>query len=107
MQIRSCKNPDKPTPLEKEHLPQINIIKKEGFSSIGEIHVTYQHPMIKEHHLEWIKIYRNDTIKDRVNLCSGDKAEAIFKIKLDQEDELKIFAKCSQHGIWQTIKESF
>lgn len=103
MKINICKNSDKATPLESEHLPKIIITKVED-SSFSQIKLKYPHPMEKIHHLEWIKIYRNDSLSDRVNLMPGEKAEVTLKTKFGKDDELKILAKCSRHGFWQAVK---
>lgn len=106
MEVNSCKNLDKLTPIEKEHMPQLEIIKYSQTSADYEVKINYQHSMAKDHYLEWIKIYRNDILSDRVNLSLEDRPQANLKIKLSKDDELKILTKCSKHGVWQEVKDA-
>jgi len=55
------------------------------------------HPMLEEHHIEWIEILYGDGMSQRKFLKAGDAPEAEFCVP-----EGKIVARehCNVHGLW-------
>ncbi|GAB6170217.1 desulfoferrodoxin [Clostridium carnis] len=81
--------------LEK-HLPVIEKKDDGIIIKVGEV----AHPMIKEHHIQWIEVFtKSETI--RINLNSDDRPEAYLNIKL--EDVVFVREYCNLHGLWKTI----
>lgn len=62
---------------------------------VGEV----AHPMLAEHHIQWIAIAYGDTVQ-RVKLEPGQAPEAIFSLANDVA-ELDMYAYCNLHGLWQ------
>ncbi|MFP4459886.1 MAG: desulfoferrodoxin [Candidatus Zixiibacteriota bacterium] len=59
------------------------------------------HPMTEEHYIEWIEIINGDYI-NRKYLHPGDKPEAVFYVKADEDMILREF--CNIHGLWANKK---
>ncbi len=91
-----------PTELEQKHTP---VIERVGTS--GEVLVRVglvPHPMLPEHHINWIELYRNKTLVERKELKPGVPAEATFEIPdLKSEDILVAREECNIHGLWESV----
>lgn len=77
----------------EKHIP---VVEKRGsgvFVKVGEI----EHPMIKEHHIQWIEIL-TDTEVIRLNLKAGDKPEGLFNVDYDKVIGVREY--CNLHGLW-------
>ncbi|WP_234123431.1 desulfoferrodoxin [Clostridium hydrogenum] len=77
----------------EKHVPVIEKIENGVLVKIGEV----EHPMIPEHHIEWVEIHTEDKVY-RKYLKVGEKPEAIFKV-----DEEVLYAReyCNLHGLWK------
>jgi len=77
--------------LEK-HVPVIEKRKKGVKVKIGSV----PHPMIPEHHIEWIEILADGKVY-RKNLQPGDQPEAEFCVEAEN-----VVAReyCNLHGLW-------
>lgn len=76
---------------KEKHVP---VYKKEN----GKIYVTVgsvEHPMTKEHLIEWIAVV-GDGITQRVSLKPGDAPKAEF---MDVKNAT-VYAYCNLHGLW-------
>ena len=65
------------------------------------VHVTVgsdEHPMEKEHYIQWICLVTSKGIQ-RVNLSSTDKPEAVFYI--GDEKPVAVYEYCNLHGLWK------
>lgn len=77
--------------LEK-HVP---VIEKTEFGYHVEIGAE-PHPMIPEHHIEWIELIA-DGLVYRQELLIGDKPEAEFRVSAKS---VTARAFCNLHGLW-------
>jgi superoxide reductase len=102
MEIQKMKDFMNPTELESKHTP---VIERVGTS--GEVLVRVglvPHPMLAEHHIVWIELYRNKALVERKNLTVEKMAEAIFEIPdLKPEDILMAREECNIHGLWESV----
>ncbi len=60
-----------------------------------------EHPMIKEHYIEWIEIVTQDNKRGKKFLKPGDKPEVEFQTRSNIK-----FARafCNIHGLWKSSK---
>ena len=79
---------------QEKHVPVIEKNKDIITVKIG----TQPHPMILEHHINWIElIYDGESCKQI--LKPGDHPEATFRVRADH---LEARAYCNLHGLWKT-----
>lgn len=74
--------------INEKHTPKYEKVE-------NEIFVTLNHPMTKEHYIEWIALM-TDTKTIRVRMYPEQNAECRFPYIPNS----KIFAYCNQHGLW-------
>lgn len=79
--------------LEK-HVPIIERNSEGVIVKIGNV----EHPMTKEHFIEWIEIITDKGI-GRKYLKPGEKPEAKFPIK---SEIIYVRAYCNLHGLWKS-----
>ena len=80
--------------LEK-HVP---VIERTGSSvkvSVGSV----AHPMLEEHHIEWIVLETNQGFTQKKLAVEG-KPEATFQLSLDEEP-VAAYEFCNLHGFWK------
>ena len=77
----------------EKHVPVVEKIDGGIKVKIGEV----EHPMEKEHYIEWIEVIAGDEVQ-KVFLNPGDKPEATFKI---ESDDVIVRAYCNLHGLWK------
>lgn len=66
----------------------------------GKIVVTVgsvEHPMTKEHYIEWIAVVSDNGI-ERIELSPEDEPKATFCNK----DNVDVYAYCNLHGLWKS-----
>ena len=80
---------------QEKHVPVIEIDGKNVKVKVGEV----EHPMTKEHYIEWIEILGGGKVIARVQLNPGDKPEAEFC--LQSTEGLTARAFCNIHGLWK------
>lgn len=78
----------------EKHVP---VIEKNGSGVIIKVG-SVPHPMVEEHHIEWIEILFDGKV-NRQYLNPGDKPEAEFNI---QADDILARAYCNLHGLWKS-----
>jgi superoxide reductase len=78
---------------KEKHIPVIEETKTGILIKIGSI----EHPMEKEHYIEFIEVLTKDKIL-RKNLKSGEKPQAEFNIK--KNEIIKIREYCNKHSLW-------
>lgn len=94
----------KPMTLKKEnttdaanekHVPVLEEVDGKVVVKIGSV----EHPMIPEHHIEWIELHTEDRVY-RKYLRVDEKPEAVFNIALDKV----LYAReyCNLHGLWKS-----
>ena len=79
----------------EKHIPYIEKTEKGVLVKIGQ---NQDHPMEKEHYIEWIQIIA-DGATYRKFLNPGDKPEAEFEIKVD---DVMAREYCNIHGLWKS-----
>ena len=79
----------------EKHVPYIEKTEKGVLVRIGQ---NQNHPMEKEHYIEWIQIIVDGTTY-RKFLNPGDKPEAEFEIKAD---DVMAREYCNIHGLWKS-----
>ena len=80
--------------LEK-HIPIVEKTENEITVIVGEV----EHPMDKNHYIEWIELIADGKIY-RQNLNPGDKPMAKFKIS--RTENIIVRAYCNLHGLWKS-----
>ncbi len=89
--------------LLEEHLPNENnahFAHREKQSDIQN-RVYFNHPMTKEHHIEYIEIISNDNkYLKRKFLNYDDKAEISFKCDCIEGYKVRLY--CNLDGVWLT-----
>lgn len=79
----------------EKHLPVYEVKDHILYVKIGEV----PHPMMEEHHIEWIAVHTNKGNK-RVELKAGDAPEAMFAL-LEDEVVIEVFEYCNLHGLYK------
>jgi superoxide reductase len=78
---------------KEKHVP---VVSKEN----GKIHVVVgstPHPMLPEHHIEWIALVADDKVELKY-LKPGEEPKAEF----DEVESGTVYAYCNLHGLWKT-----
>ncbi len=83
----------------EKHVPVIEELDNKVIVKIGEV----MHPMIEEHHIEWIMIHTDRGVQ-RKYLRPNTSPVAEFAL-LDDEIVLSAYAYCNLHGLWKKISE--
>ena len=81
--------------LEK-HIPQYVVEEDLVSVTVGST----LHPMLEEHHIEWICLVTNLGYQIK-HLVPGGEPKASFKL-LEGEEVLEIYEYCNLHGLWKT-----
>lgn len=79
----------------EKHVPEVTLEGSEVFVQVG----TVAHPMISEHHIQfiWIETAKGAQV---ARLEAGDRPEAHFI--MDEGDKLEnVYAYCNLHGLWK------
>lgn len=80
----------------EKHVPVYTITDNHVNVTIGEI----EHPMSKEHYIEWIYIKTNKGEQIKY-LKPFEKPQVIFYISSDETIE-NIYAYCNLHSLWKS-----
>ncbi len=95
-QINTAKDADNLEGLELSHVPQIMVEEGGVRIRVG----ANAHPMLLEHFIEWIELYADGNLAGRIELKPGDEPAAFFNKPADAR-ELKAWAACNLHGLWE------
>ena len=89
-------------PKEK-HIPVIEKTDKENqiLVKVGKV----AHPMLKEHWIQWIELYKDGELVEHKDLNPGDNPQAFFEVEYNSLDQLMAKEHCNLHGTWQSDKE--
>lgn len=79
----------------EKHVPVVKVDGDTVTVTIGSV----LHPMIPEHHIEWIYL-QTSCGGQRKSLKVGAVPEATFKLA-DDETALVAFEYCNLHGLWK------
>ena len=107
--VKTPKDANNLTELEKKHIPVITIVKKCGLIPEGcqDVHVKMgevQHPMQAEHYIVHIDFYIDKEFISRVMLTPEKLNPAAALHLKAQSGKLSAIALCNLHGAW--IKET-
>ena len=106
--IKTPKDTNNLTELEKKHVPVITVVKKCGLIPEGciDVHVKMgeiQHPMQPEHYIIHIDFYIDNKFISRV-ILTPDKLNPAAALHMKATDgKLTVIELCNLHGAW--IKE--
>lgn len=81
---------------KEKHVPYCEVEEDSVYVRIGEV----THPMEENHYIEWIAAEYSDSVVKHY-YKPGEVPEAVF----DYEDNMKIYAYCNLHGLWEKIIE--
>lgn len=77
----------------EKHVPVAE--RKDG--KINVVVGSTEHPMIKEHYIEWIAVVSDNGI-ERIELTPEDEPKAVFC----DRDDVDVYAYCNLHGLWKS-----
>ena len=106
--IKTPKDVNNLTELEKKHVPVITVVKKCGLIPEGcqDVHVKMgeiQHPMLPEHYILHIDFYIDNKFISRVDLTPEKLNPAAALHLKATSGKLTVIELCNLHGAW--IKE--
>ncbi|MBO5057080.1 MAG: desulfoferrodoxin [Lachnospiraceae bacterium] len=79
----------------EKHVPVVEVNGNQVLVKIGAV----EHPMVKEHYIEWIVIETKKGIQ-KVNLTPGDAPAAEFLLT-EGDEFVAAYAYCNIHGLWK------
>ena len=106
--IKTPKDPNNLTELEKKHVPVIKVVKTCGLIPEGcqDVHVKMgeiQHPMQPEHYIVHIDFYIDNEFVSRI-ILTPEKLNPAGALHLKvKSGKLTVIELCNLHGAW--IKE--
>ena len=80
---------------KEKHVPVVNIENNIIEVNVGDV----DHPMTKEHYIEFILIETNKGVRIN-NLKPGDTPHTSFILEEDEE-LINTYAYCNLHGLWK------
>lgn len=83
--------------LEK-HVPVMEEADGGVLVKVGSV----AHPMIDEHYISTIELFKTNGQIIRQNLKPGDAPEALFDVSMDEVEKVREY--CNLHGLWVTNK---
>ena len=81
--------------VAEKHIPAVKTEGDRVFVQIGSV----EHPMTKEHHIEWILIETKKGCQ-KVKLTPEQKPEAEF-VLTEGDELLASYEYCNLHGLWK------
>lgn len=104
--VNRVKDPAAPTDLEKKHLPDISapteVKAREPFAVTITIGKNLPHPDEGGHWIQWLELYAGEGYLARADLTATVSATPVtFTLKLNQDSELVVRARCNLHGVWE------
>ena len=98
---------DRPSDIEKKHLPIISapakVRKGEHFEVEVEVGKLMQHPNEPGHFIQFIELYAGDTYLARMDLTPKSTCPVMkVCVSLDHvHGKLRAFERCNLHGTWE------
>lgn len=108
--VNEVVSPGNLSELEKKHLPHIeapeNVGLKACFPVTVEVGKLLAHPNERNHFIQHIELYADDTFLARVDFTSVKMSPRVtFNVLLeDPAVELRAYEHCNMHGTWMTRK---
>lgn len=87
--------PDSTEASGEKHIPVYKVENNKVHVSVGSI----EHPMTKEHYIEWICLVTRQGIQ-YVHLKPDNKPRAEFSV-CDGDEVQAVYAFCNQHDLWR------
>jgi len=82
---------------QEKHIPVVEIKENEIRVNVGSI----PHPMMENHHIEFIGLYDDGELIEKKTISSNEKPETSFE-KPSYTEDLSAIAKCNIHGLWES-----
>lgn len=103
--IKTAKDPNNISELEKKHTPVITVVKKCGLIPEGctDVHVkigSITHPMQPEHYIMHIDFYLNNEFVSRVHLTPVNLNPAAALHLKATSGKISAIELCNLHGAW-------
>ncbi|MFA6533679.1 MAG: desulfoferrodoxin family protein [Patescibacteria group bacterium] len=104
MEIKQPKDGSFLNDFEKKHIPEVKLPRTIRLGK--EIKIKVQvgemvHPMIPEHYIIWVALYRGEELIQKNQLAPGNQPETVFLYQVTGGEELRCLAECNIHGIWE------
>ena len=102
-------DPNKLTPLEEKHWPQIDVINpKTAQKFVFRVRVgVTSHVMTEEHLIMWIEAFYGNRPVGKRFLKPSDEPKAEFTVVGKKGDKIKVYEFCNLHGLWQNEADPF
>ena len=81
---------------QEKHVPAFTVAGNQIDVQIGSV----EHPMEKEHYIEWIYL-KTEHGGQRRGFIPGEKPQATFLLA-EGEKPVAVYAYCNLHGLWKT-----
>ncbi len=104
-EIQRAANPDRLAGLERFHVPIIELPPKIFAAKSFEVNVRVSqtsHPMVPEHHLMYISLYKGDELVGKVDLKLEDRPKTSFNITISEDTPLRAVVECTSHRLWES-----
>ncbi len=85
--------------VKEKHVPVVNVEEGEEIKIEVKIGDT-EHPMEKEHFIQWIEVLDGERSIEKIYLSPLSKPKVTFYLKQKPEN-LKVREFCNLHGFWQ------
>lgn len=79
----------------EKHVPVYQAEERKVLVTVGEV----EHPMIPEHHIEWILLVTKSGEQKKV-LNPGEEPKACF-VLCEDDEIVGVYAYCNLHGLWR------
>lgn len=91
-----------PIEPKEKHVPVLEKIGDDKILvKVGKI----AHPMLPEHWIQWIELYKDGELVKHQDLQPGDLPQAEFTVEFELLDQLMASEHCNIHGTWQSNQE--
>ena len=104
--VNRAEDPSNLSDLERGHIPQVsapNVVRRgEYFDVMVDIGGAAGHPNTREHFVEYIDLYAEDSFLARTQLTGAStRPHVTFSVRLDEPvGELRAIERCNIHGTW-------
>lgn len=106
MEVTKPKNPNDLSDFERTHVPSVEIPYQPMKGSIFELIVRVgdvNHDMEDEHFIQWIELYNDNILLDKVDLGPQVEPKCIFNVSFMENTCFRIIASCNLHGAWEKV----
>lgn len=106
--VNEAEDPKNLSDLEKKHLPAVDapdsVAMGECFELTAEVGRLLAHPNEHSHFIEFLDVYADETYLARADFTDVTACPKVtFRLRLNHPArELRVYERCSQHGVWVT-----